>query len=623
MQAGEFVGAASSARRGDLAERSFPMLDSRLKFLTSQAEEGQAELASLESTGRFGLTVEGVETPRVRVLVRIAEGAEDDAEVLGKHFDDAGLSVFTRAGDIISGEIGVDRLAELDEMDSVGYVEASRPTQPELDASIPEIHADQVHEGPPSFRGAGVIVGVVDSGIDWRHGCFRDPTGRTRILRVWDQSLTPNTGETSPTPFGYGVEYQRAAIDLALSAPNPLGVVRHMDNRVGHGTHVAGIAAGDGSSPGNGKPGFTFIGVAPEAELIVVANRLTTEAMGDSASTLDAVRYIFDVAEALGRPAVINISQGDNLGPHDGSSLLERGIDNLLRDAGHALVKSAGNAANAGVHATGELAEGEVDTVRFAVPAGDDTPDTIDLWYSGNDRLSLQITPPGDIPSAEVTPGSTTELTLPGGNRAFVDSVVHHGENGDNRIYVQLHPASQTALVPGSWSLTLTGLAVADSGRWHAWVERGDIVPQFIGSHRRDDVTISVPGTSRKVVTAASYITKGAGQGNLSTFSSRGPTRDGRDAPTLAAPGQAITSALVGAAGTNQYRSMSGTSMAAPHLTGVCALMLQARPTMTQSELIRLLMDSARLDAFTGAASGNDWGAGKVDSAAAVSSATP
>ncbi|OEJ23461.1 hypothetical protein AS594_02120 [Streptomyces agglomeratus] len=595
------------------------MLDSRLKFLQSRAEEGPAELVGLESTGRFALITEGVRAPRVRVLLRMAEGY--GADDLGELSQGMGLTVLIRAGDVVGGEIGIDRLTELDELEAVSYVEASRPTLSELDAAVPETKADKVHTGPPGLRGAGVIVGVVDSGIDWRHGCFRDPTGRTRILRIWDQNLTTEAGESSPAPFGHGVEYQRSAIDDALRAANPMGTVRHMDDTGGHGTHVAGIAAGDGSSAGNGQPEFTFVGVAPEADLVVVANRVTTEALGDSMGTLEAVGYVYKVAETLGRPAVVNISQGDNLGPHDGSSLLERGIDNLLNAPGRALVKSAGNAANAGIHATGQVTEGGSDVVQFLVPVDDNTPDTLDIWYSGADRLSLRITPPTGTASAEIAPGTTiTDLDLPGGNKAFVDSVVHHSQNGDNRIYVQLSPGSQTAIRSGTWSLTLIGQTVADSGRWHAWMERGRTVPQFIGSHRNDEITISVPGTSRKVVTAASYITKGAGQGNLSTFSSRGPTRDGRKAPTLSAPGQAITSALVGATGPSQYQPMSGTSMAAPHLTGVCALMLQSSPTLTQDDLVLLLTSSARLDPFTGAAPGNDWGAGKVDAAAAVDS---
>ncbi|MCA6090618.1 S8 family peptidase [Streptomyces sp. SCA3-4] len=594
------------------------MLDSRLKFLTSRAEEGPAELVGLESTGRFALTVEGVEVPRVRVLLRLADGHGNDD--LGK-FHDAGLTVLTRAGDVVGGEIELDRLAELDNLEAVDYVEASRPTLPELDASLPEARVDTVHAGPPPFRGAGVIVGVIDSGVDWRHGCFRDPTGKTRILRIWDQNLTPQVGESSPASFGFGVEYQRSEVDSALLSPNPLSVVRHMDDEVGHGTHVAGIAAGDGSSAGNGEPAFTFVGVAPEAELVVVANQVTTAAMGDSLSTLAAVDYVFRVAATLGRPAVINISQGDNLGPHDGSSPLERGIDNLLNAPGRALVKSAGNAANAGVHATGKVAEGGSDVVQFVVPPNDSTPDTLDIWYSSADRFDLRITPPGGTASADVAPGTTTDLDLPGGNKAFVDSIVHSPQNGDNQISVQLTRGSQTAIRPGTWSLTLTARTVGEEGRWHGWVERGQAVPQFIGPHRDDAVTISVPGTSKKVITAASYITKGAGVGSLSTFSSRGPTRDGRAAPTLAAPGQAITSALVGAAGTTQYQPMSGTSMAAPHLTGMCALMLQKRPTLTQAQLAGHLTGTARLDTFTGGMAGNDWGAGKADGAAAVTAA--
>jgi subtilisin family serine protease len=489
--------------------------------------------------------------------------------------------------------------------------------QAELDVSRPETRADLVHTGPPGRRGAGVIVGIIDSGIDWRHEAFRSATGGSRVLRIWDQNLTPQGTEASPAGFGYGVEYQRAAIDAALAAANPLSVVRHMDDSVGHGTHVAGIAAGDGSVAGNGSPAFTFIGIAPEADIVVVANRVTTEAMGDSASTLDAVRYICDLGTALGRPVVINMSQGDNLGPHDGTALLERGIDNLLGVGGRSMVKSAGNAAAAGVHATGVLAAGGTMSVSLAVPANDTTPDTIDFWYGAADRISIRITPPGGTASATVNPGTTTTLTLSNGNTVFIDSVVNHPNNGDNRIYVQLQRGSQTTITSGTWTLRLGAVSIAN-GRWDGWVERGTAVPQFLAPHRNDAITISVPGTAREVITAASYVTKGAGPGSLSTFSSRGPTRDGRAAPTIAAPGQSITSALVGSSGTNQYQGMSGTSMAAPHVTGGAALMLQAHPTMTQAEIIDCLTRNARTDAQTGAVPNTDWGAGKLDVQAAV-----
>lgn len=592
------------------------MLDSRLRFLTAKGEEGREGLNALEDTGRFALRSSGRSAPKVTVLAQV-EPHVTDAELAG-----AGLVVRTRAGDVVSGEIPLRSVPALDAIEGVVLVEASRPMHQELDRSMPETRANVVHTGPPGRRGAGVLVGVIDSGVDWRHDSFRSPTGGTRILRIWDQNLTAQPGEDAPAAFGYGVEYTQTAINAALTAPDPLEAVRHMDDSVGHGTHVCGIAAGDGSAGGNGSPAFTFIGMAPEADLAVVANRVTTAAMGDSASTLDAMRYLFDLGAALGRPVVINLSQGDNLGPHDGTSLLERGIDNLLGVEGRSVVKSAGNAAAAGVHASGVLAAGTTATVSFSCPANDTSPDTLDFWYAGTDAISFRITPPGGAPSAVVNPGETTTLDMAGGNQVFVDSVQNHPNNGDNRIYVELQPGTQTRIAAGTWTITL-GATTIFSGRWDGWIERGSTVPQFLGAIRNDAITISVPGTAREVITAASYVTKGAGQGSLSSFSSRGPTRDGRTSPTIAAPGQAIMSALVGASGTDQYQSMSGTSMAAPHVTGAIALMLQAEPTLTQARIIAGLTSTARIDGQTGAVPNNDWGAGKMDTEAAVAGIVP
>ncbi|RSN31372.1 hypothetical protein DMC61_14580 [Amycolatopsis sp. WAC 04169] len=582
------------------------MLDPRLKFLLSEAGD-DGDLAALETTGRFGLYVENVLEPQVHVLVHA--GTDDDADLTER-----GLKITTRAGDIVAGEVALSQVESLDAAEHVLLVEAARAMDAELDISLPETGANLVHTGQPGLRGAGVIVGIIDSGIDWRHECFLNAAGNSRVIRLWDQSLVPQAGEASPSPFGYGVEYQQGQIDAALAAPNPLTVVRSIDDAVGHGTHVAGIAAGDGSPSGNGRPPFTFIGVAPEADIVVVANRVTTDAVGDSASTLDAVQYIFALADTLGRPAVINLSQGDNLGPHDGTSLLERGIDNLLGAAGRSMVKSAGNAAGSGAHASGAVTAGGTDTPQFDVPANDVTPDTFDFWYRAADRIDFSIAPPNGVASPSVSPGTSTTLVLPNGNRVFVDSVTDHPNNGDNRIFVQLQRGTSTTIQQGTWTVTLTGATITDGG-WHAWIERGTTVPQFIGSHRNDRVTISVPGTSAEVITAASYITKGAGVGNLSTFSSRGPTRDGRNAPTIAAPGDSIISARSGAGTASaQYVAMRGTSMAAPHVTGTVALLLQAKPTLTQQQIISYLGNKARADDFTSRVPNNEWGAGKLNS---------
>ena len=578
-------------------------IDPRLKFLREQTQE---DLGELEALGRFAVEVAEVPSPKVKLLVQFTGDIE---ELKAKGFETR-----TVAGDVATGLIEMDKLDDLAALDSVVKIESSRPLMGELDVSVPEIRANLVHSGPPGFKGSGVIVGIIDSGIHYPHECFRKQDGTSRILAIWDQYITALSTETPPTGYTYGVEYTKTDIDSALAAADPFSVVRQRDHALftGHGTHVSGIAAGDGSVAGNGDPAFTYVGVAPEADIIMVANRVTTEALGDSAGTLDAVKYIFDKAASLGKPVVINQSQGDNLGPHDGTSLLERGIDNLLGGPGRSMVKSAGNAADDDIHAQGTVSAGGSEKVQFVVPVDDKDPDTIDIWYSGQDRFGISITDPGGNVSSVVNPGTTITLDIPNGNRAFIDSVLNDPGNHDNRIYIQLQRGTQSAIEQGTWAFTLIGNTVVD-GQFDAWIERGRKIPKFIGPHLNNTRTISVPGTSNKVITVASYITRGAGVGNISTFSSIGPTRDGRQKPDIAAPGEQIISAKARGSGTDQYRSLSGTSMAAPHVAGTIALMLQQDKSLTQPQIKDCLTSTARSDAFTGAIPNNTWGHGKLD----------
>lgn len=487
----------------------------------------------------------------------------------------------------------------------------------ELDLSVPEIKADIVHTGPPGRRGSGVIVGIVDSGIDFTHENFRKSDGSSRILLLWDQGLTPQGSETSPQPFGYGVEYSKASIDAALKTTNAFSKIRHHDIAPMHGTHVAGIAAGDGSAPGLDKPAFSFVGVAPEADLIVVANRSgASVGIGTSSNTLDAVNYIFERAAAMSRPAVVNMSLGDNLGPHDGTSLLERGLDNLLGQPGRAFVKSAGNAGASDIHASGAVATGASVAVAFNSPIDNDTPDQIDLWYNGADEFLVSLVNPSGDSTGQVSVGVAQSFALPAGNSVRIDHRANDRQNGDKRIFMTLTGGELATIASGRWEIRLSGVNCPGGGRFDAWIQRGDVVPRFLPPHVNNTVTISTPGTAKKIVTAASYVTRGSGVGSLSSFSSRGPTRDGRASPTIAAPGQAIISAN-GHAST-PYQSMSGTSMATPHVTGAIALMLQKNRDLTQDEIIHCLTRTARGDGQTGGLPNTAWGAGKMDVKAAV-----
>ena len=585
-------------------------IDPRLKFLQPETKK---TLRELESTGRFGVEVVTGAPTRAKVLIQF-QGSREELET-------AGMEVTTMAGDIATGLVQLPDLDKLADHEHTVKIESSRPLARELDDSIPEINANAVHAGPPGLKGAGALVGIIDSGIDITHGGFRRPDGTSRIVALWDQGLTPAAGESSPTGLGYGVEYEKSDIDTALAAADPTTVVRHRDRDTGtgHGTHVAGIAAGDGSPAGNGQPAFTFLGVAPEADLIVVSNAVETDAFGDSANTLDAMQYIFDKAATLGKPVAINLSQGDNLGPHDGTSLLERGIDNLLGGPGRVMIKSAGNAGSDDIHAGGTVAAGGTESVRFRIPSGDSVADTMDVWYAGTDRFTVNLRTPGGDVSADVAPGTTTTLSLPNGNQVFVDSVLGDPNNGDNRVYLQFMRGTAPVIEAGTWSLRLRGDTVV-SGRFDAWIERGQVIPAFLPPHLDNGRSISIPGTSQEIIAVGSYVTKGAGVGSLSSFSSRGPTRDGRPKPEISAPGQFVMSARAAgiSSGSGAYNTLAGTSMAAPHIAGVAALMLQKDRTLTQAQVRECLVDTARSDANTGAVPNNDWGAGKVDAQAAV-----
>jgi subtilisin family serine protease len=588
-------------------------IDPQLAFLQ---EGGAQALSGRLSMLRFGLELEDggaappAATPPVQVLVQYA----GDPSALQQ----AGLTIRSVNGDVVSGVVPVDKIGDLAAIAEVERLEGARIMQPELDLSVVECRANLVHTGPPGRRGAGVIVGVVDSGIDFTHECFRRADGTSRILNLWVQGLAPQAGETSPAPFGYGVEYSKAQIDAAIASPNPFNAVRHQDLGL-HGTHVAGIAAGDGSAAGQGRPAFTFVGVAPEADIIVVAvSSNGTEGLGTSSNALDAVNYVFTRAGTLNRPVAVNMSLGDNLGPHDGTSLLERGLDNLLGAPGRAFVKSAGNAGADDIHARGTVATGATVDVLFNEPAGNSTPDQMDLWYRGTDTFRISVVDPAGNVRGPVNVGAATVLNFPGGNTARVDHRNNDPFNGDKRGFITIQPGGAGTIAPGNWRLRLNSVASGGGGAFDVWIQRGPPIPRFLAPHVDSGRTISTPGTAREVITAANYITRGAGVSSLSSSSSRGPTRDGRQAPTVAAPGQSILSPRAHFGGADAYLGMGGTSMAAPHVTGTIALMFQKNRNRTQDQIRQCLENSARSDAQTGPVPNTAWGAGKMDSKAAV-----
>ncbi len=524
-----------------------------------------------------------------------------------------GVRVGLSRGEIATASVSVAELERLANDERVVYIEPSRKVRPTVDASVPAVGAAAVHTRVPSVLGEGVVIGFVDTGIDYEHPDFRfDEDGdgteeSSRIVAIWDQT------------YGlFGAEYDRDDIesDLAFGYGPSEGIVREKDTD-GHGTHVASIAAGDGSSSGYG-----FVGVAPAASIVAVKTSFYT------ADILEGVEYILDKADALDAPAVVNLSLGGHEGPHDGTSLFERGVAGLASGTGHAIVVSAGNEGDEEIHVSGTLQSG---TKAFRVK-----PDTwqfeLSLWYPGEARFAVTVTSPSGA-TAVALPGTSSGYVATPDGVAYVDNAADgvNPNNGDREVYLRLSGVSAGSV----WTVTVRRLS--GGGRFDAWVtSSGSIV-------NGDSVsTIDEPGNAEGVITVGAWTTKStwpskAGAqdyssshevGGLAGFSSQGPTRDGRLKPDLVAPGAWICAALSTSAPVFGYLTHPdgvhgmelGTSMAAPHVSGAAALFLSVDGTLTAAKILAALTSTATRDAYTGTTPNMRSGYGKLAIAAALES---
>jgi len=524
-----------------------------------------------------------------------------------------GIRVKASTGSILAVSATIQQILTLLEDQDIVYVEQSRKMLPTLDVSIIAIAADDVHSATPAIAGADVIVGAVDTGIDYTHLDFRyDKDGdgieeSSRILGILDQSFAL---------FGIEYTWQDIETDLANGHGSNEGIVREKDTD-GHGTHVMSIAAGDGSSSAEG-----FVGVAPEAWIVMVKTSYFTS------DILAGVEYIFDLADTLGLPAVVNLSLGGHEGPHDGTSLFEQGMDELVHGSGRVIVVSAGNEGDQAIH-TSDTLLGNASTFRLS-PDGWDAE--IDVWYPGSSQFTISISPPSG--TAIVVPrGADSGVVQTAFGTIRVDNAASgvNANNGDCEVFIRFSGLTGT----DSWQVTVTDSG-GTGGRYDAWIMSG--AAEIIGGNSSS--TIDEPGNARDVITVGSFNTKAvwdslSGEQNflatyplgiLSSFSSQGPTRDGRIKPDICAPGAWISAALSVDALWQGYlvnpdgvHTMElGTSMAAPHVSGAAALLLSINPQLTADEVRTLLTDSAVRDVYTGAVPNTRWGWGKLDIATAV-----
>jgi subtilisin family serine protease len=527
----------------------------------------------------------------VKTIVRF-EGNLNGIESLGG-------AIGSVMGDVATVDVPLSSLNALSQLDNIIYVEASKKVKPSLDISVPATGADLLRGGvPPSWTGItgkGVIIGVVDTGIDLTHPDFKDASGQTRILFLRDQTT--------------GNDCTNVMIDN--------GTCNERDTD-GHGTHVSGIVAGNGSASG-----YRYVGMAPEADLIFVKTTFYSQ------DILNGISYIEQKAASLGRPCVINLSLGGHIDPHDGTSNFSRGLDNDS-GPGEIIVGAAGNEADDGIHASGNVNQGGQTQRVFDVQPG--TSDVIvDTWYPGSDSMSVEVDPPGCNSTGPVTPGQQKTFTNACGNIAIVSSS-NNPNNGDKEILVDLGNPS-----PGRWAFSLSGSSITN-GRFDSWTTTDNENATF--ELPDSSITLDDTACTTRVLSAASYVTRpwfpgDPSAGHISSFSSHGPRRlcsmcSYVQKPDIAAPGQWIMSAfstdtvfpdsrLLDPLG-GPYILYQGTSMASPHVAGAVALLLQQDPELTPESAKNILSQSAKADSFTGGVPNDIWGYGKLNADNALAS---